>query len=72
MSSQFKPSGSHASSEENVDETPIMRKIAERKGKVKEVERVVGKEEEGAREKITADQKNENVRQSKKTRRVLI
>ena len=49
-----------------------MRKIAERKGKVKEVVRVVGKEEEGAREKITADQKNENVRQSKKTRRVLI
>ena len=44
-SSPFKPSGNSASSEEDVNETPIARKIAERKGKAKEVARVVGKGE---------------------------
>ena len=32
-SSPFKPSGNSASSEEDINETPIVRKIAERKGK---------------------------------------
>ena len=67
-SSPFKPSGNSASSEEDVNETPIARKIAERKGKAKEVARVVGKGEQGARGKI-ADQK---VKQSKKTRGILL
>ena len=67
-SSPFKPSGNSTSSEEDVDETPIVRKIAERKGKAKEVARVVGKGEQGARGKI-ADQK---VKQSKKTRGILL
>ena len=67
-SSPFKPSGNSASSEEDVNETPIARKIAERKGKAKEVVRVVGKGEQGARGKI-ADQK---VKHSKKTRGILL
>ena len=70
-SSLFKLSGNSASSEEDVNETPIMRKIAEREGKVKEVARVVGKGKQGARGKI-ADQKDENVKQSKKTRGILL
>ena len=67
-SSPFRPSGNSASSEEDVNETLIVRKIAERKGKAKEVARVVGKGEQGARGKI-ADQK---VKQSKKTRGILL
>ena len=67
-SSPFKLSGNSASSGEDVNETLIARKIAERKGKAKEVVRVVGKGEQGARGKI-ADQK---VKQSKKTRGILL
>ena len=67
-SSPFKPSGNSASSEEDVNETPIARKIAERKGKAKEVVRVVGKGEQGARGKIA----NQKVKQSKKTRGILL
>ena len=67
-SSPFKLSGNSTSSEEDVNETPIARKIAERKGKAKEVARVVGKGKQGVRGKI-ADQK---VKQSKKTREILL
>ena len=67
-SSPFKPSGNSASSEEDINETLILREIAERKGKVKEVVRVVGKGKQGSRGKI-ADQK---VKQSKKTRGILL
>ena len=67
-SSPFKPSGNSTSSEEDINETLIARKIAERKGKVKEVVRVVGKGKQGARGKI-ADQK---VKQSKKTKGILL
>ena len=71
MSSPFKLSGNSISSEEDINETPIVRKMAERKGKAKEVVRVVGKGKQGARGKI-ADQKDENVKQSKKTRGILL
>ena len=71
MSSPFKPSGNSALSEEDVDETSITRKIAERKEKAKEVARVVGKGKQVVRGKI-ADQKDENVKQSKKTRGILL
>ena len=66
-SSPFKPSGNSASSED-INETLILREIAERKGKVKEVVRVVGKGKQGSRGKI-ADQK---VKQSKKSRGILL
>ena len=67
-SSPFKLSGNSALSEEDVNKTLIARKIAERKGKAKEVARVVGKGKQGVRRKI-ADQK---VKQSKKTRGILL
>ena len=67
-SSTFKPSGNSASSEEDINDTLILREIAERKGKAKEVVRVVGKGKQGSRGKI-ADQK---VKQSKKTRGILL
>ena len=71
MSSPFKLSGNSTLSEEDINETLITRKIAEREGKAKEVARVVGKGKQGARRKI-ADQKDENVKQSKKTRGILL
>ena len=53
MSSPFKPSVNSASSEEDVDETLIVKKIAEKKGKVKEVTWVEVKGKQDVRGKIT-------------------
>ena len=74
MSFPFKPSVNSASSDKDVDETLIMKKIAERKGKVKEATWVEVKGKQGARGNITAelDQKDKKERQGKKTRGVLL
>ena len=72
MSSPFKLSVNSASSEEDVDETPITKKIAERKGKVKEVTQVEVKGKQSVGGTAESGQKDKKERWGKKTRGVFL